>query len=63
MGRQEHVQELMDFHHVWLCSRMGGHRAAAHALIQRGKEHERQMDVRAAVRSYEVPSPTLPLPL
>ena len=41
---------------VWMCSRMGGHRAAAHALIQRGKEHARQMDVRAAVRSYEVHS-------
>lgn len=33
---------------------MGGPRAAADALIRKGKEHEREMDVRAAVKCYEV---------
>ncbi|BDA42221.1 probable regulator of microtubule dynamics protein 3 [Coccomyxa sp. Obi] len=33
--------------------RMGGARATAEALIKKGKEHEREMDVRAALRCYE----------
>jgi hypothetical protein len=35
-------------------SRLGGPRATAHALIQKGRQYERDMDVRAAVRCYEV---------
>lgn len=33
---------------------MGGARATAEALIKKGQEHEREMDVRAALRCYEV---------
>lgn len=38
---------------LW-CSRIGGARATAEALIKKGKEYEREMDVRAALRCYEV---------
>lgn len=41
-------------HIVVCCSRIGGARANAEALIKKGKEYEREMDVRAALRCYEV---------
>ena len=41
-------------HPVVCCSRIGGARATAEALIKKGKEYEREMDVRAALRCYEV---------
>ena len=37
-----------------LCSLRGGSQAKAKALIKKGQEHERELDVRAAVRCYEV---------
>ena len=37
-----------------LCSLRGGPHAKAKALIRKGQEHERELDVRAAVRCYEV---------
>lgn len=41
--------------HLVVCSsRIGGARANAEALIKKGKEYEREMDVRAALRCYEV---------
>ena len=40
----------------WLCSLRGGPQAKAKALIKKGQEHERELDVRAAVRCYEVAS-------
>lgn len=36
------------------CSRIGGPRATADALLKKGKDFERNMDVRAALRCYEV---------